>query len=152
MPYADWAQVRGVLIDALDKLADCEFLIMGETSPAPAPRRRLLGGQKSPRSTRYVQALRVRDIFSVECVGATSLGGTWAMNELTIDRITAMGWLTPQESNAAYGTITPNFGLYVDRDDNIGLADLMTASLTLLGSHPAALVLESSGGQSAFGT
>lgn len=152
MPYADWAQVRHVLVNALDELTDCEFLIMGESPPLPTPRRRLVGGQKPSTSTRYVQALRVRDIFSAECVGATSLGGTWDMTDVTIDQLRAMGWLSPDESNATYGTITPNFDLYVERADTPGLADLMIASLALLGTHPAALVLQSSGGQSAFGT
>jgi hypothetical protein len=152
MPYADWAQVRHVLIAALDELADCEFLIMGEAAPPTAPRRRLFGGQKHSGSTRYVQALRVLDVFSAECVGATSFGGTWEMSEVTIGQLRAMGWLSPDESNAAYGTMTPNFDLYVERTDTPGLADLMIASLALLGTQPRALLLQSSGGESEFGT
>lgn len=142
MPYADWAGVARALSSALEGLADGEFLILGESSPAPVPRRRLLGRRVVPVPTRYVQALRIDEIFSAECVGAISLGGTWAMDDATIDRLRSMGWLTPEESHAEFGDVTPNFVTYVEQSCVAGLADLMVASLALIGAEPQALELQ----------
>lgn len=153
MPYADWAGVTCDLRAALERLADGEFLIMGEPAPAPGPRLRLFGWQPKPPSARYVQVLRIDEVLSAECVGATSLGGTWEMDDVTIDRLCGLGWLTPEESRAEYGSLTPNFDTYVELRCGPGLADLMVASLALLGAQPQTLVLQSSeDGLSAVGT
>jgi hypothetical protein len=152
MPYADWAGVTRDLTAALERLADGEFLIMGEPCLAPGPRRRLFGRQPSPPPTRYVQAMRFEEILSAECVGPTSLGGAWEMTDVTIEQLRGMGWLTPAESRAEFGNVTPNFDTYVELACAHALADLMAASLALLGAQPQTLVLEcSEGGSSAVG-
>ncbi len=146
MPYADWAGVTRDLTTALERLADGEFLILGEPSPSPDPRRRLFARPAKPPTARYVQALRVDEVFSAECVGATSLGGTCEMDDAAIEQLRSMGWLTPEESKAEFGDITPNFDTYVELDYAPGLADLMVASLAVIGAHPQTLVLEFSEG------
>ena len=141
MPYADWAGVTRDLTTALEQLAEGEFLIMGESSRTRGLRRRLSGRQHQPPPTRYVQVLRVDEIFSAECVGATRLGGTWAMNDATIEQLCRMGWLTPEESRVEFGNVTPNFDTYVELGHVHGLADLMVASLAVLGARPEDLDL-----------
>jgi hypothetical protein len=144
MPYADWAGVRRDLTTALDGLADREFLILGDEASGRGTS--LFGLRPKPASSRYVQVLRIGDIFTVECVGATSLGGSWAMDEPTIERLCSMGWLTPAQSLAEFGNVTPNFELYAELPHAQHLADLLVASLAVLGAVPAALALQSPGG------
>ena len=151
MPYADWAGATRVLMDALNDLADGEFLILGEPSPAPGRRARLLSRQSSRATSRYVQAIRIEGILSAECVGATSLGGTWAMPDLTIEHLRGMGWLTPAETRSAYGNHTPNFELFAEATDAPALAELMLTSLALLGAQPEDLVLQTSGSSALYG-
>ncbi len=146
MPYADWAAVTRGLEGALASLDDGDFLVLGEATPANPPRRGLFGRQSKPVATRYVQALRVDEVLTAECVGAAALGGTWSMDDATVSHLTSMGWLTPAESRAAYGHHTPNFELYVELAGYSALTDLMVVSLAVLGARPGALVLESSSG------
>ena len=89
--------------------------------------------------------LRIEDVLSAECVGPTSLGGTWEMDPSTIDVLRRMGWLTPKESAVAYGNSTPNFEQYVERVGLPALTDILVASLELLGALPAELELQTSG-------
>ena len=145
MPFKKWDDTRRELGRALERLAEGEFLILGEPVPVSLPRRGLLRRGR-PAPTRYVQVLRVEDVLSAECVGATSLGGTWEMDPFTIKLLRRMGWLTPTESAVAYGNSTPNFEQYVERTGLLGLADVLVASLELLGALPAELELETSGG------
>jgi hypothetical protein len=146
MLFEKWDDTRRELALALEDLADGEFLILGEPVPTSAPRRGLLGRRPLPVPTRYVQALRIEDVFSAECVGAATLGGTWEMDPLTISRLRLLGWLTPMESKVAYGNVTPNFEQYVERADLPALTAVLVASLDLLGAVPHDLELQSSGG------
>ena len=145
MPFKQWDDTRRALAHALEQLVDGEFLILGEPVPLPAPRRGLLRRSR-PAPTRYVQVLRIEDVLSAECVGATSLGGSWEMDPSTIELLGQMGWLTPKESMAAYGHTTPNFEQYVERVGLPALTDVLVASLELLGALPSYLELETSGG------
>ncbi len=144
MPYADWAVVTRDLSTALAELADGEFLVLGEATPAPGPRR-LFGWPAGPLPVRYVQALLIDEVLSAECVGAVCLGGTWQMDDSTVERLRCLGWLTPEESRAEFGDVTPNFDTYVEQSCAAGLADLMVASLALLGAEPQSLELHLSG-------
>jgi type III secretion system-like peptide-binding chaperone len=145
MPFKQWDDTRRVLAHALENLVDGEFLILGEPVPLPATQRELMRRSK-PAPTRFVQVLRIDEVLTAECVGATSLGGSWEMDPPTIDRLRSMGWLTPTECQAAYGNTTPNFEQYVERVGLRALADILIASLDLLGALPSHLELETSGG------
>ena len=145
MPFKTWDDTRRELAAALDRLWHEEFLILGEPVPLSQSRRGLFG-RREPDPTRYVQVLRVDEVFSAECVGATSLGGTWEMDPETIRQLRHLGWLTPSESKVAYGNVTPNFEQYVEQVGLPGLADVLVTSLHLLGARPEDLELESSGG------
>ena len=146
MFFTDWADVARELTCSLEALEEGEFLILGESDLAPTPRRGLFGRRSRPGATRYVQVLRITDFLSAECVGATSLGGTWAMGEDTILQLRDLGWLTAEESRTQYGTLTPNFELYVDLADTATLACLLVASLQLLDVQPQHLELVTSSG------
>jgi len=148
MPFKQWDDTRRALAHALEQLADGEFLILGEPVPHHVPRRGLLR-RAQPAPTRYVQVLRIEDVLSAECVGATSEGGSWDMDASAIELLRSIGWLTPNESNAAYGNMTPNFEQYVEREGLPGLVEVLVASLDLLGALPEHLELEMSGGSAA---
>jgi hypothetical protein len=145
MPFEKWDVTRRELALALEELDDGEFLILGEPVPTPSPRRGLLGSRPRPAPTRYVQVLRIEDVLSAECVGAATLGGTWEMDPLTINRLRQLGWLTPSESRVAYGNVTPNFEQYVERTGAPALTEVLVASLDLLGAAPHELELQTSG-------
>ncbi len=145
MPFKQWDDTRRALAHALEQLADGEFLILGEPVPLPVPRRGLLRRLR-PAPTRYVQVLRIEDVLTTECVGAASLGGSWEMDDSTIDTLRSLGWLTPKEGMTAYGNTTPNFEQYVERADLPALTDLLMASLELLGALPTDLELQTSSG------
>ena len=144
MPFKQWDDTRRALAHALEKLVDGEFLILGEPVPQHSPRRGLLR-RSLPAPTRYVQVLRIEDVLSAECVGPASLGGTWEMDPSTIDVLQRLGWLTPKESEVAYGNTTPNFEQYVERVGLPALTDILVASLELLGALPRDLELQTSG-------
>ncbi len=152
MPYADWDGVRRDLTRSLEQLADGEFLLMGESLARSSLRRRLFarkhqpGPGPGPAPSRYVQALRVEDVLSAECVGALGRGGTWEMTDITVEQLQSLGWLTPTETLAAYAVATPNFAQHVDLTGTAALAHLMVASLALLGTTPSALTLQTSEG------
>jgi hypothetical protein len=145
MPFTTWDDTRRELTTALERLWHEEFLILGEPVPPPQPRRSLFG-RNEPDPSRYVQVLRVDDVFSAECVGAASLGGIWEMEPETIRQLRHLGWLTPSESKVAYGNVTPNFEQYVEKIGLPGLADVLVTSLHLLGARPEDLELETSRG------
>ena len=147
MFFTDWAEVARELTSGLEALEEGEFLVLGESDLAPAPRRGLFGRRSRPRATRYVQVLRITDFLAAECVGATSLGGTWAMSDETITRLCELGWLTAEESPTQYGTLTPNFEQYVDLAGTTALACLLVASLQVLDVQPQHLELVTSSGE-----
>src|SRR3954454_8215094 len=95
--FGDWEDAHDALAHALSLLADGDFLILGEPTADPMPKRGLFGRRARPAATRYVQVLRIDDLYTAECVGATSLGGTWEMNQATIDRLLSLGWRSPEE-------------------------------------------------------
>ena len=93
-----------------------------------------------------MQVLRIEDVLTAECVGATSLGGSWEMDPATIETLRSLGWLTPKEGMTTYGNTIPNFEQYVERVDLPALTDLLMASLELLGALPTDLELQTSSG------
>ena len=141
MPYADWAGALRDLTQTLEELSDGEFLILGERHRDHRWSQLLT---RRPTPARYVQVLRADQVLFAECVGARSLGGTWAMDPATIEMMRTMGWQTPEESATPAAQATPNFELCADHSDSEQLAGLLIGSLALLGAHPGALVLEAS--------
>jgi len=96
-----------------------------------------------------VQVLRIGGVLFAECVGASSLGGIWEMNPHLIQQLCALGWVTPTETMARYGTVTPNFDQYVDLEDLPALAGVLVATLQLLGALPHDLELQTQSGRAA---
>src|SRR4051812_28032709 len=136
MPFETWDEAGDALLRALELLADGDFLILGEPISYPAPRRGLFGRRAKPVATRYVQVLRIEDLYTAECVGAASLGGTWEMSRTTIDRLRSLGWRTPDESKREFDNVTPNFDMYVALTAAPTLAELLVTSLQHLGARP----------------
>lgn len=141
MPYANWAGALRDLTQTLEELSDGEFLILGERQRGPRWNR-LLARRLTP--SRYVQVLRVEDVLAAECVGASSLGGTWEMDQPMIATLRSMGWQTPAESLATWDRITPNFELFVDPAGAEQLAAVLLGSLQVLAARPGDLVLDAS--------
>jgi hypothetical protein len=144
MPFENWDDTSRDLERALVGLEDREFLILGEPVPKRGPRRGIV--HLAP--TRYVQVLRIGEVLSAECVG-DSLGGVWKMNPNLIERLCVLGWTTPAETMARYGTVTPNFDQYVDLEDLPALAGVLVATLQLLGALPHDLELQTQSGWAA---
>jgi hypothetical protein len=144
MPYGSWEDVQDALLRALGLLADGDFLILGEPTADPLPRRSLFRRRAMPAPARYVQVLRIEDLYTAECVGATSHGGTWEMSQATIDRLLSLGWRSPDESQREFGSVTPNFDMYVALTAAPTLSELLVASLQHLGAGPEDLTLQTS--------
>ena len=145
MPFETWDDVEDELLHALALLADGDFLILGEPTPDPLPRRRLFGRRAKPAAVRYVQVLRIQDLYTAECVGARKLGGTFEMSDATIEGLRSLGWSTPDEIKREFDTDTPNFDMYVALTAAPTLAELLISSLQRLGARPQDLVLQTSG-------
>jgi hypothetical protein len=144
MSYGSWGDVQVALLRALGLLADGDFLILGEPTADPLPRRSLFRRRAMPAPARYVQVLRIEDLYTAECVGATSLGGTWEMSQSTIDRLLSLGWRSPDESQREFGSVIPNFDMFVALTAAPTLVELLVASLQHLGASPGDLTLQTS--------
>ncbi len=142
MPFETWDDAGDALLRALGLLADGDFLILGEPTADPLPKRGLFGRRAKPAATRYVQVLRIEDLYTAECVGARSLGGTWEMSQPAIDRLLSLGWRTPEESAQEFDTVTPNFDMYVALTAAPTLVELLVESLRHLGARPEDLTLQ----------
>ncbi len=68
------------------------------------------------------------------------------MSDHTITQLRELGWLTAEETRTQYGTLTPNFEVYVDLTGTAALAYLLVASLQLLDVQPVHLELVTSSG------
>ena len=145
MPFETWDDVGDALLLALGLLSDGDFLILGEPTADPLPRRGLFGRRSRPTPTRYVQVLRFADLYTAECVGPTSLGGTWEMSAATIERLRSLGWRSPDEGTRELESITPNFDMYVAMSAAPTLSELLVESLRCLDARPEDLTLQTSG-------
>ena len=145
MPFETWDDVRDALLLALGALSDGDFLILGEPTADPLPKRRLFGRRAKPVPARYVQVLRFDALYTAECVGPASQGGTWQMGEPTIARLRSLGWRSPDEGSRELETITPNFDMYVALSAAPTLSELLVESLRCLGAQAEDLTLQTSG-------
>jgi hypothetical protein len=144
MPFEGWDQVEDRLLRALGQLADGDFQILGEPTAAPLGRRRLFGRRAMPPATRYVQVLRLDTLYTAECVGPTSMGGTWPMSQSSVQRLLSLGWRSPDDSERELESVTPNFDMYVALTAAPTLAELLVATLQHLGARPDDLTLQTS--------
>jgi hypothetical protein len=144
MAFGDWEDVQAALLLALGLLAEGDFLILGEPTADPLPKRGLFGRRAKPVATRYVQVLRIEDLYTAECVGATSLGGTWEMSQSSIEGLLSLGWRSPEESTREFDSVVPNFDMYVALTAAPTLCELLVASLRHLGARPEDLTLQTS--------
>ncbi|MGH8868439.1 MAG: TY-Chap domain-containing protein [Actinomycetes bacterium] len=135
-----WEHWRERLAHELATLDDGEFVVLGEPTPEPAPRRGLLRRRPDPPPTRFVQFLHAGDGVIAECVGATSFGGYVDIAPADHERLRALGWKAPGDtSDVEWGA--PNYRLYAAPDDGERLAQLATDSLQVLGLAPDTVAL-----------
>ncbi|MET0838114.1 MAG: hypothetical protein ABWY19_04990 [Marmoricola sp.] len=145
MPFETWDDAGAALLLALGVLADGDFLILGEPTADPRPKRGLFGRRPKPTPARYVQVLRFADLYTAECVGPASRGGAWEMSEPTIARLRSLGWRSPDEGSRELESVTPNFDMYVALSAAPTLSELLVESLRCLGARPQDLTLQTSG-------
>src|SRR5690606_18945269 len=118
-----WDDVRLRLHRDLATLDDREFVVVGEPSALPGPRRGLLRRRDRPAPTRYVQALRDGNHLLTECVGATLFGGDWEVDATTHERLGELGWLVPGDPDpSAWQPSYPNYWRVVERAEAARLA------------------------------
>ena len=86
----------------------------------------------------------IEDLYTAECVGATSMGGTWEMSQTSIDRLLSLGWRSPEESTREFDSVVPNFDMYVALTAAPTLAELLVETLRHLGAQPQDLTLQTS--------
>ena len=135
-----WEDVRARLESELLTLDDGEFVVLGEPEPARPPARGLLRRRPAPEPTRYVQLRRDGDHWYAECVGATSFGGDWDVDEATHQRLRDLGWLVPGEEDAS-GTQPsyPNYWTVLPRAEADRAVTICSEALALLGADPTTL-------------
>jgi hypothetical protein len=144
MPFQDWEDVQNALLHALGLLDEGDFLILGEPTADPLAKRGLFRRRAPTAATRYVQVLRIEDLFTAECVGATSLGGSWKMSRSSIEQLQSLGWRSPEEGTRELDSVSPNFDMYVALAAAPTLSELLAASLHHLGARPQDLSLQTS--------
>ena len=135
-----WEDVRLQLARELLTLDDDEFVVVGEPEPASAPARGLLRRRPAPAPTRYVQVRRDGEHWYAECVGASSFGGDWDVDDATHRRLRDAGWRVPGETDPSGVEATyPNYWRVVPVGDTARVATACTDALALLGADPASL-------------
>jgi hypothetical protein len=135
-----WEDVRTRLERELLALADEEFVVLGEPEPPRAPARGLLRGRPAPAPTRYVQALRSGESWYAECVGATSFGGDWDVDDATHRRMRDAGWLVPGEEHpSGVQPSYPNYWQVIPSAEAARAAGACADALSVLGADPSAL-------------
>jgi hypothetical protein len=144
MAFETWEDVADALLRALDRLLHGEFLILGEPTADPFNRRGLFGRRARPTTSRYVQVLKLEELFTAECVGAESLGGTWSMDTTTIAHLRGLGWRGPDDLERPLDDATANFDMYVAPDAVPTMVELLVATLRALGAQPHGLELTTS--------
>lgn len=129
-----WDETRDRLTSELGTLEDGEFVVLGEPVTYGEPGG-LFRRKPKPIPGRYVQFLRMKDLISGECVGATAFGGDLEMTPEQQDRIRELGWHAPGEmpdTDPGY----PNFRCDLPLDQAPRLAEMGVAALDVLGLGP----------------
>ena len=137
---ACWDDVRAQLVRELPTLDDDEFVVVGEPEAAPAPAGGLLRRRPAPPPTRYVQVRRDGEHWYAECVGATTFGGDWDVDDVTHDRLRDLGWLVPGEDDpSGVQPSYPNYWRVLPRAEADRVGRLCVGALELLGADPSTL-------------
>ena len=135
-----WDDVRRRLDQELAELGDEEFVLVGEPVGPPGPPRGLLRRRSSPAPTRYAQVVRRGDHWYAECVGATTFGGDWEVDEVTHHRLRDLGWLVPGEDDpSGVQPSYPNYWKVLPRAGAGRAAAICSDALALLGAEPSTL-------------
>lgn len=135
-----WDDVRTRLERELLTLDDAEFVVVGEPESPRPPARGLLRRRPKPEPTRYVQLRRDGEHWYAECVGATTFGGDWAIDEVTHERLRGGGWLVPGEDDpSGVQPSYPNYWKVLPRREAGRAASICTDALALLGADPSTL-------------
>lgn len=135
-----WDDVRRRLETELLDLADDEFVVVGEAQPLRPPGRGLLRRRPASEPVRYVQLRRDGDHWYAECVGATSFGGDWHVDEVTHERLRDLGWLVPGEDHpSGVQPSYPNYWAVLGRAESRRAATICSDALALLGAAPSTL-------------
>ena len=135
-----WDDVRRRLQDELLDLADDEFVVVSEPEPPRPPARGLLRRRPKPEPIRYVQLRRDGDHWYAECVGATTFGGDWDVDEVTHRRLRDLGWLVPGEDDpSGVQPSYPNYWKVLPRAEAGRAATICSDALALLSADPSTL-------------
>ena len=135
-----WPDVRERLERELEALADEAFVVLGEPEPPQQPARGLLRRRPPAAPTRYAQVRRAGEHWYAECVGASSFGGDWDVDDATHRRLRDAGWRVPGETDPSGVEATyPNYWRVVPVGDTARVATACTDALALLGADPASL-------------
>lgn len=135
-----WDDVRQRLETELLDLADEEFVVLGEPEPPRPPARGLLRRRPAPEPVRYVQLRRDGDHWYAECVGATTFGGDWEVDEVTHHRLRDLGWLVPgEEDPSGVQPSYPNYWRVLPRQESARATTMSAGALELLGADPGRL-------------
>ena len=147
MFFTDWADVARDLTRSLEALEEGEFLVLGESDLAPAPRRGLFG-RRSPARGHPLRAGPADHRLPLGGVRRRHVAGRHLGHERGHHpaAATTSAGSPPRRAGPQYGTVTPNFELYVDLADTAALACLLVASLQLLDVQPQHLELVTSSG------
>jgi hypothetical protein len=137
VPQDPWADTRQRLSDTLSSLEHHDTLVLAEVVPeaigqVEQPRRRLFRRAPQPPPMRYVQFRRYRDWITGECVGPTSGGGYYDIDEQTDQQIRSLGWKAPDQLPDALRD-SPNYRVDAARTDAPALARMAVAALQALG-------------------
>ncbi|MBL0749813.1 TY-Chap domain-containing protein [Nocardioides baculatus] len=135
-----WDDVRGRLEDELRTLDDASFVVVAEPEPPRPPARGLLHRRPAAAPVRYVQVRRDGEHCYAECVGATSFGGDWDVDDATHARLRELGWRVPgDEDPSGVEPSYPHYWKLLPRIEADRVASLCADSLALLGADASTL-------------
>jgi hypothetical protein len=135
-----WEDVRARLERELLALDDEAFVVLGEPEPPRGPARGLLRRRPAPEPTRYAQVRRAGEHWYAECVGATSFGGDWEVDDATHQRLRDAGWRVPGEEDlSGMQASYPNYWRVLARAEAARTAGACVDALADLGADPTTL-------------
>jgi hypothetical protein len=127
-----WSQTSQRLSDELSSLEHQDTLVVTEVAEPTGQPRRGLFRRVRPTPVRYVQFRRDGDWITGECVGPTSGGGYYDIDEQTDQQIRSLGWKAPDQLPDSLRD-SPNYRVDAARTDAPALARMAVAALQALG-------------------